>query len=332
MLQHAKKIFLAAGIAASALLTSSCTVDDFLATATAGSGDTTLSDKVVLGLKTALKVGIDSSSLSASRINGYLANKAIKILLPQEASQALAAAAQVGAYVKPFAAELALMQSVVNVTPGLDQSAFKSNLNGSATLLTDIVNLETISDSLIFYMNRAAEYAAPLSVPIFKNAITGMSITDGLALLNSRDSTAATGYLNGKTFTPLVDAYSPIVDSTLTKVPLTQYWTQFRSTYNTLLLQYNNLLSFQTGWNSNVVVSSVPDLQVNTLKLVSYQPITTSSLGQWTTTKALGGLFYLVGEQEKEIRRDPFAYVKSLAQDISGILGEVFGEIMKMEK
>jgi Protein of unknown function (DUF4197) len=331
-LHRLKTFFLAAALAASALLTASCTVDDFLATATAHAGDTTLSDKVVLGLKTALKVGIDSSSYSASKLNGYLANKAIKILLPEEASQALAAAAQVGAYVKPFAAELGLMQSLVNLTPGLDQGAFKSNLTGSATLLTDIVNLETISDSLIFYMNRAAEYAAPRSIPIFKDAITSMSITDGLTLLNSSDSTAATGYLNGKTFTPLVGAYSPIVDSTLTKVPLTQYWAQFRTTYNTLLLQYNSLLTFQKNWNGNSVVASFADLQVNALKPVSYQPIATSSLGEWTTTKALGGLFYLVGEQEKDIRRDPFAYIQGLAQDISGILGEVFGEIMKMEK
>ncbi len=319
-------------MAAAAVLSASCSPDDFLATATGNGRDTTLSDKVVLGLKTALKVGIDSSSFSAAKLNGYLANKAIKILLPEEAAQALAAAQQVGAYVKPFSAELGLMQDLVNITPGVDKSGFKSNLAGSATLLSDIVGLETISDSLVFYMNRAAEYAAPRSVPIFKDAITGMSIVDGLALLNSSDSTAATSFLNGKTFAPLVAAYSPIVDSTLTKVPLTKYWAEFRTTYNTLLLQYDNLLGFQQNWNGNTVVAAFTSLQVNALKPVSYQPIATSSLGEWTTSKALGGLFYLVGEQEKDIRRDPFGYIKGLASDVSGLLGEVFGEIMKMAK
>jgi hypothetical protein len=320
-----KKYSFGAMLAAAAIFTASCSVEDFLSTATANGSDTTLSDKVVYGLKAALKVGIDSSSLSASRLNGYLTNKAIKILLPQEAVQALAAAQQVGAYVKPFAAELGQMQGLVNISSALgsaDRSSFKSSVVGSATLLSDIAGLETIGDSLIFYMNRAAEYAAPRSVPI----------TDGLGILNSADSTAATAFLNARTFSPLVSAYTPIVDSTLTLVPLTKYWAQFRTTYNTLLLQYDNLLAFQASWNGNSVVANVSALQVNALKPVNYQPIATSSLGEWTTSKALGGLFYLVGLEEKDIRRDPFAYVKGLAADISGLLGEVFGEIMKMGK
>jgi len=42
---------------------------------------------VVLGLKTALKVGIDSGSGLASKVNATWANKAIKILLPEEAAK-----------------------------------------------------------------------------------------------------------------------------------------------------------------------------------------------------------------------------------------------------
>ena len=43
------------------------------------------------------------------------------------------------------------------------------------------------------------------------------------------------------------------------------------------------------------------------------------------------GLFWLVGEEERDIRRDPYGYVKNLAGDIAGILEEVFGEIMEMK-
>jgi hypothetical protein len=330
-MKNPKKTFLAALSASGAILLASCNVDDFLSTATMDPSDTTVAGRVVAGLKTALKLGIDSSSLSASKLNGYLANKAIKILLPEEAVQALAAAEQIGAYVKPFESELKAMQTVVNLTAGVNKSAFTSNLNASGTLLTDIAGLETIGDSLILYMNRAAEYAAPRSVPIFKDAITGMTIADGLSLLNSGDSTAATAYLNGKTFNPLVTAYSPIVDSTLSLVPLTKYWGQFRTAYNEVLADYNGLLAFQNGWNGNAIVASLPALQIDALEPVSYQPIQTESLGQWTTAKALGGLFHLVGEEEKGIRRDPIGYAKGLAANVSDLLKEVFGEIMKME-
>jgi hypothetical protein len=326
-----KKPLLTSLLAGTAILLASCNVDDFLSTATMDPSDTTVSGRVVAGLKTALKLGIDSSSLSASKLNGYLANKAIKILLPEEAVQALAAAQELGAYVKPFQSELKAMQTIVSLTSGVNNTSFNNNLTASGSLLTEIAGLETISDSLIFYMNRAAEYAAPRSVPIFKNAITGMTISDGLSLLNSGDSTAATAYLNGKTFNPLVDAYSPIVDSTLSLVPLTKYWGQFRTAYNTVLADYNGLLAFQASWNGNAVVSAVPALQVDALEPVSYQPIKTESLGAWTTQKALGGLFYLVGEEEKDIRRDPIGYAKGLAANVSDLLKEVFGEIMKME-
>jgi hypothetical protein len=312
-----------------ALLLSSCTVDDLFTTSGAVTGST--EDKVVMGLKTALEVGIDSSAAAASRIDGYLARKAIKILLPPEAGQALEAAGQVGALVKPFAAELSAMQSLVDFSTGTDKSSFTTNLGRSNSLLSEVAALDGIGDSVIKYMNRAAEYAAPRSGPIFRNAITGMTISDGLSLLNGSDSTAATLYLQEKTYSPLVTAYAPLVDSTLDLVPLTRYWGDFRSAYNEVLSDYNSLLAFQEAWNGNVIVANVSALQIDGLKKVSYKPIATESLGAWTTQKALDGLFYLVGEEEKKVRRDPWSYVENLASELADLLGEVFGRIMKME-
>lgn len=322
---------LISGLICGALCLGSCTLEDLIGSSGKRGSGTTLNEKVVLGLKTALEVGIDSSSAAASKVNGYLGHKVIKILLPEEAEQALQAAEEVGAMVKPFSAELKTMQTVVNLTSGVDRTAFTSNLNSSNTLLSDIAGLESVGDSVVKYMNRAAELAAPRSVPVFKKAIFTMTIDDGMALLNSPDSIAATAYLNGKTFAPLVSAYAPLVDSTLTLVPLTRYWSDFRRTYNAVLSNYESLVAFQASWNANAVVSSIPALQVDKLKPVTYKPIVTESLGEWTTLKALGGLFHLVGEEEKAIRRDPLTYIKDLAKDISDLLGEVFGEIMKME-
>jgi hypothetical protein len=79
-------------------------------------------------------------------------------------------------------------------------------------------------------------------------------------------------------------------------------------------------------------VVAAADLKVEKLKPVANKPIETQSLGEWTTTKALTGLFYLVGEEEKDIRRDPLGYVQGLVAGSADILKEVFGEIMKMEK
>ncbi|HLP40087.1 MAG TPA: DUF4197 domain-containing protein [Fibrobacteria bacterium] len=307
-----------------------CTLEDVLDSGGGGGGGGSLEQKVVLGLKTALEVGIDTSASLASRVDGYLGSAAIRILLPEEAEDALKAAEKVGAYVQPFQAELKTMQTLVDITPGADKNAFASNLAGSAGILADVSALESLSDSLVKYMNRAAEKAAPRSVPIFKSAITNMTIADGLALLNSgSDSTAATGYLRVKTFNPLVTSYTPLVDSTLALVPLTRYWTDFRTAYNAMLNEYQKLLAFQASWNGSTVVKNVPALQVEALGAVTNQPIATESLGAWTTEKALVGLFFLVGEEEREIRRDPFAYASDLAATAADILKEVFGEIME---
>lgn len=314
-------------LAAAGLLLSSCTLEDVLGTQGGGGGSS--EDQVVRGLRAALSVGIDSSAAFAGQVNGYLAHEAIKILLPEEAAQAVAAAEKVGSYVNPFAHELQAMKTAVSLA-GLDKGEYAANVTRAAEILTLVGSVDDLSDSLVKYMNRAAEKAAPRSVPIFKSAITSMTIEDGLSLLNSSDSMAATAYLNVKTFAPLTTAYAPLVDSTLALVPLTQYWTDFRTTYNTLLADYQALVEFQTAWNAKPIVSAAPALQVDALKPVDNKPIKTESLGAWTTEKALTGLFYLVGNEEKDIRRDPLGYVKNLAGDVADLLKKVFGDIMEM--
>lgn len=316
--------------AGGALALASCDLEEFVE-GRSGPPGSSVEEKVALGLRKALEVGIDSGASAASRLNGYLANATIRILLPEEAEEALEAAGKAAALVKPFSAELEAVRTLALVTPGVSSSSLASNLGRSSSLLDDIDGLENLGDTLVKYMNRAAEYAAPRSVPIFKKAITGLTIDDALALLNSADSTAATDYLGGKTYDPLVHAYSPVVDSTLALVRLTRYWGDFRTLYNSVLSDYAALAAFQASWNANAVVSSVPALRLNVLPAIDNRPIETESLGAYTTGKALDGLFHLVGEEEKSIRRDPLGYARNLAGEASGILREVFGEIMDME-
>lgn len=261
------------------LSVSSCGVLDFLNTPSNSSGLTEA--EVVEGLKAALSVGIDSSSSQLSVIGGYYLNNLVKILLPPDVSQAIAYAEQVQG-------ELVAAQLVLT---SLGITAF------------DLSPLIGARDSMERSMNRAAETAAPLSVSIFKNAITSMSIADGFSILKG-DSTDATIYLKGKTYNPLTGVYQPFVDSALQKVGAQRVWQQFSNNYNSFASFYHSLPS--------AVTSLISPLPFDTLQ---------TNLALYTTQKGLDGLFYMVGQEEKRIRRDPVARVSEILRKVFGSLG-----------
>ena len=64
-------------------------------------------------------------------------------------------------------------------------------------------------DDAILSMNRAAEEAAKEAAPIFVNAIKGITVDDGWAILRGSDS-AATQFLKGKTIQPRSTAPEPV--------------------------------------------------------------------------------------------------------------------------
>lgn len=262
----------------SVLLITSCGLVDLLNTPSTSSDLTEA--EVIEGLKAALSVGIDSASSELSVIGGYYLNNAVKILLPPDVSQAIAYADQVQG-------ELAAAQSVLDL---LGITAF------------DLSPLIGARDSLERSMNRAAETAAPLSVSIFKNAITGISIADGFSILKG-DSTAATVYLKGKTFNPLTDVYQPFVDSALQKVGAQRLWQQFSNNYNSFASFYRSLPS--------AVTSLISPLPFDTLQ---------TNLALYTTQKGLDGLFYMVGQEEIRIRHDPVARVSEILRKVFGTL------------
>ena len=139
-------------------------------------------------------------------------------------------------------------------------------------------------------LNRAAEEATKEALPIFKNAITNMSISDGFAILNGGDG-AATKYLKDNTTSQLVTAFSPKVADAISKVKLTEYW-------NPIITKYNSAMALTGG-----------------------QKIT-PDLNAYVTEKAVSGLFTMVETEENKIRKDPVARVTDL-------LSKVFGSISK---
>jgi hypothetical protein len=132
-------------------------------------------------------------------------------------------------------------------------------------------------------LNRAAEEAAKKAAPVFTDAITGMSIGDGFAILNGSDS-AATHYLREKTFSPLKEKFMPVVKEAIATTKVTSYWAPLATAYNKL-----------PG-----VKKQNPDLN------------------DYVCTKAVNGLMVLILDEEAKIRKDPLARVSDILKKVFG--------------
>jgi hypothetical protein len=139
-------------------------------------------------------------------------------------------------------------------------------------------------DEFVLSMNRAAEKAAPAAKDIIWGAVKEMSFDDARKILSGGD-TAATDYFKGKTTGKLTEAFQPVVEKSMNEVGVTR--------------QYNELV----GRAQSIPFVSVPSFDLN----------------KYVVGKALDGLFYMVAEEERKIRKDPAARV-------TGLLKEVFGK------
>jgi len=211
-------------------------------------------DEIVQGLKEALRVGTDTSVAILSKTDGYYKDAAVKILLPPE------------------------VQTI------------QSHL--SALKLSGVV--DPLIEQLVLKINRSAEDAASEAKPIFINAITNMTITDGLNILNGSD-TAATSYLRSNTYTDLKNLFAPKIETSLSK-PLVGD-VSAASTYEQIVEKYNNAAKVANLLGSNY-------------------PIINPSLGDYVTGKALTGLFVKVADEEKAIRTDPVARVTEILKKV----------------
>ncbi len=201
-----------------------------------GGGLTT--QEIALGLKEALTVGTSRTSNQLSAVDGYFADAAIKILMPEEAKQV--------------------------------ESTLRS------------VGLGNVVDKAILTMNRAAEDAAKGASTIFINAVRQMTITDAVNILKGGDF-AATNYFKAKTSLALQDAFRPVIQNSLKEVDATKYWNDVFSVYN--------------QFSSN---------KINT------------DLTAYVTEKAMDGIFYQLGLEEKKIRDNPVARTTEILKKVFG--------------
>jgi len=138
-------------------------------------------------------------------------------------------------------------------------------------------------DQLEVGMNRAAEQATPKAKQIFFNALMRMTISDARNILKGSD-TAATEYFRNSSSEELTTAFAPIVHTAMQNVGVVR--------------QYNQVMQ-----NS----LAAPLMQNRNFDLDKY-----------VVGKTLDGLFFMLGEEEKKIRKDPAAQTTTLLREVFG--------------
>lgn len=139
----------------------------------------------------------------------------------------------------------------------------------------------SLVDDLIEKVNHSAEDAAKEAAPIFRSAITNMTISDAMNILMG-EKTAATSYLKTTTSTPLYNAFEPVVIKHLNKRGALDTWTKVVTRYN-----------------------RIPFVQ----KL-------NPSLQDHVTNKAIDGLFTMIAKEETLIREDPIARTTAILKKV----------------
>ncbi len=155
-------------------------------------------------------------------------------------------------------------------------------LNDAAKLLKFTGQGKRVDD-LVTAMNRAAEAAMPEAKALLVNAVKSMSVEDALQIVRGGE-TSVTQFFSTKTREPIGQKFLPIVSRATEKVALAQ--------------KYDAVAGKAAGMG--LLNKDEADLK------------------GYVTGKALDGLYFMIGEEEKKIRRDPVATG-------SAILKKVFG-------
>jgi hypothetical protein len=150
-----------------------------------------------------------------------------------------------------------------------------------------MVGMGKQADELVVSMNRAAELAVKEATPILTDSVKKMSVQDAKGILTGGDD-AATQYFRRTTSEQLTQRFLPIVKKMTAKVQLAE--------------QYNNLAG-----------------QAATFGLVKQED---ANIDNYVTRKALDGLFLVIAEQERAIRKDPVGAATGMAKKVFGMLGK----------
>lgn len=138
-------------------------------------------------------------------------------------------------------------------------------------------------EELVTAMNRAAEAAVPEAKAMLISAVKAMSVEDASKIVKGGE-TSVTQFFTTETREPLGAKFLPIVERATEKVALAK--------------KYDALAGKASG-----------------MGLMKKEE---ANLNGYVTSKALDGLYFMIGEEEKKIRKDPIGTG-------SAILKKVFG-------
>ncbi len=144
--------------------------------------------------------------------------------------------------------------------------------------------LGNLADKGIKALNDAAEDAVGEAIPIFMDAVKGMSFTDAKNILLGGEQ-AATNYLQTKTSAELYQKFNPVIENSFAKVGADRIWGNLISEYNKIPLTDN----------------VNPDLT------------------DYVTTQALEGVYKMIAVEEKDIRTNINARTTDLLRKVFAI-------------
>jgi hypothetical protein len=143
------------------------------------------------------------------------------------------------------------------------------------------------ADELVTTMNRAAETAVVEAKPLLVNAVKNMNVQDAKGILTGGED-AATQYFKRSTSAALSDKFLPIVKKATQKVKLAEKFNEF------------------AGKGAKLGLIDQKDADLN----------------NYVTQKTLDGLFLMIAEEEKKIRKDPLGSASSIISKVFGAIGK----------
>ena len=141
------------------------------------------------------------------------------------------------------------------------------------------------ADELVTAMNRAAEAAVPQAKVLLVNAIKQMSVADAKGILSGGED-SATQYFRRTTSVPLAEKFKPVVREAMARVKVAEKYDQFAG-------------------------------KAAKFGLVREQD---AHLENYVTQKTLDGLYLMIAEEEKAIRKNPAEAAGQLAKKVFGAL------------
>ncbi len=142
-------------------------------------------------------------------------------------------------------------------------------------------------DEFVGSMNHAAEKAVPVAFDVFVEAVKKMTFDDARQILFSKQDDSATQFFRRTSEENLRGKFRPIVEEFTEKTGVTN--------------KYKAMVG-KAGFAAQLLGKDATDLD------------------GYVTQKALDGLFFMVGEEEKKIRKDPIGRTTSLLKKVFGIL------------